>query len=451
MRRRTVLASTGGLLTSGIAGCFSPLNSQDCQHKETPEIDRSVPEGTWPQVGYDAQNTNHTPQARGPRNDATVAWERLGDRAVYPPVVDDRLYLTEAWTDGTAFALTPDEGGPRWSNSDLPTMRWAPALHENRLLVLTRPNERSIRRDENGHKLHALDTATGEQEWVREDGITASSGERPPRSPTIRGDSAFIPSERGIVACDVRTGEIEWTATLGPNILKREDGPVSLTIWPKPAVTPDRAFTFDAGASYGENRDVYAVDTQSGDRDWTATLTVGDDWRLDPHVVAGANHIFVSASKPNYTLESAGDSSWSGAERLFALDSASGEIAWDWDLPRTTLSPPAYADGTLYVGEFYPDAETGRLHALDACDGSNIWTYETDAGGVRSPTVAGDTVYFSQGTELAAVARPDGTRRWRLAVGERAGPLVVVGGTAYVRTRPGHSVESRLLAVREPE
>nr|WP_239639832.1 hypothetical protein [Haloferax gibbonsii] len=59
-------------------------------------------------------------------------------------------------------------------------------------------------------------------------------------------------------------------------------------------------------------------------------------------------------------------------------------------------------------------------------------------------------MYFSQGEELAAVARADGTRRWRLDIGERTGPPVVVGETAYIQTNPGHNYESRLLAVREP-
>jgi len=144
------------------------------------------------------------------------------------------------------------------------------------------------------------------------------------------------------------------------------------------------------------------------------------------------------------------DSPWSGAERLFALEADSGAVAWDWTLPRKRLSPPDYADGTLYVGEWYPDADTGRLHALDVSDGSITWTYESDVGAVLSPTVAGDTVYISQGKELAAVVRPDGTRRWRLNIGERTGPPVIVGDTAYIQTDPGHNSESRLLAVREP-
>jgi len=177
-----------------------------------------------------------------------IAWEQLGDRAVYPPVVDDALYLTEAWTGGTAFALASDDGAEEWSNSDLPPMRWSPALHEHRLLVITRAEGNVVR-------LHALDTTSGEQEWVREDGITASSGERPPISPTVRGDSIYIGSNQGIIACDATTGEVEWTATLGPHVVETEDGPTWRTDWAKPAVTADRAFTFDMNESYRPTRE----------------------------------------------------------------------------------------------------------------------------------------------------------------------------------------------------
>jgi outer membrane protein assembly factor BamB len=444
LTRRQLLQQTvtgGGVLA--LAGCLSaPRRGAGTTTDGAPATDDTIPAGTWPQIGYDSQHTRHIPDARGPRDDATIAWQSLGDRPVYPPVVDDALYCTEGWTDGTAFALASEDGTQQWSTSELPPMRWAPALHDDRLLVITRAEGNVVR-------LHALDTASGDQVWVQEEGITASSGEHPPISPTVHGDSVYIGSNRGIIACDATTGDLNWTATLGPHVVETENGPTWRTDWAKPAVTADRVFTFDMNDSYRATRKVYAVNRRTGDRDWTAELDVGDGWYLKAHVVVGADRVFVAALKPHV---SAGmdDSPWSGSERLFALDAASGEVAWDWTLPKKTLSPPAYADGTLYVGEWYPDADTGRLHALDVSDGSRTWTYETDVGAVLSPTVAGDTVYLSQGTELAAIALADRTRRWQLELGARIGPPVVVGETAYIQTNPGHNDDSQLLAVREP-
>lgn len=443
MRRRTALTLAGGALTTGVAGCLSaPSRGSTDTPGESPPDDPSglLPEDTWPQVGYDSQHTRHTPSARGPRDDATIAWTSLGDRPVYPPVVDDALYLTEAWTDGTVFSLSSEDGEERWTKGLAP-LRWAPALHDDRVLVITREEGNVVR-------LHALDSESGDQLWVRREGITASSSEHPPIGPTVRDGSVYLASNRGVIACDATTGAVDWTATLGPHVVKTADGPTWRTDWAKPAVTDDRVFTFDMNEDYRATREVYAVNRRTGAHEWTAELAVGDGWALKGHVVAGAGRVFVSALKPHVST-GMDDSPWAGSERLYALEAASGAVEWTWDLPKKTAGPPAYADGTLYVGEWNPDADTGRLHAVDVTDGTSTWTYETASGTVLSPTVAGDTVYVCQGEEFAAVTRADGTRRWRLKIGSRTGAPVVVGDTAYLQTNPGHNYDSQIVAIRE--
>jgi outer membrane protein assembly factor BamB len=441
MRRRTVLATAGGVLT-GIAGCVdAPGRGSQVSTGETQTSTPAdhPPAGTWPQVAFDARNTRHTPDARGPRDDATVVWRALGDRPVYPPVVDDDLFLTEAWTDGAAFALAADDGSERWSNDDLPPMRWAPALHADRLFVLTRTRENVVR-------LHALDAATGAEVWVREDGITAASGEHPPIGPTVHDGSVYVASNRGVFACEAATGEIEWDATLGPHVVEIEDGPTWRTDWARPAVTADRVLTFDTNESYRATREVYAVDRATGRREWTAELDVGEGWSLMGHVVAGPDRVFVTAIEP---FASMGDSVHPGNARLFVLEAETGAVAWDWAVSERTLTVPASADGTLYVGAWEHDADSQHLYALDATDGSRRWTYRAPEA-VRTPTVAGDTLYVGQGRELAAVDAADGTRRWRLPIGAHVAPPVVVDDTAYVQTNPGHNDDSAVVAVREP-
>lgn len=438
MRRRALLATTGGVLAGGVAGC---LTAPGGSTESTQSPAETVPDGTWPQVAYDSRNTRHTPDATGPRDGAEVAWRALGDRPVYPPVVGDDLYVTEAWTDGTAFALGTADGTEQWSNSDLPPIRWAPALGTDRVFVLSRERGNVVR-------LHALDTETGEQAWVREDGITASAGEHPPIGPTVRDGSVYIASNRGVVACDGATGDVDWTATLGDHVVDIPDGPTWRTDWAKPAVTAERVFTFDTTESYQSTREVHAVARSTGEDEWTAELAVGDGWYLVGHAVAGSERVFVAALRPNASVDQ-GDSEWSGAGRLFALDAASGSVEWDWAPSRTTLTTPAYDDGTVYVGAWNPTDAAQRLHALDATDGSTTWTYPVTES-VQTPTVARDTVYLCHGRALTALSTADGTRRWRLELGARAGPPVVVGDTAYVRTNPGHNYDSHLLAVREP-
>ncbi len=320
-------------------------------------------------------------------------------------------------------------------------MRWAQALHQDRMLVITGEEGNIVR-------LHALDIASGDQLWVREDGITAFSSEHPSISPTVRVGSIYLGSNRGVIRCNAATGEIDWTATFGPHVVEAENGPTWRSDWAKPAITADRVFTFGMNESYWATREVCAVNRRTGDHEWTAKLEFGDGWYPKAHVVAGSGRVFVSALKPHV---SAGmdDSRWSGSEQLFALEADSGEVAWGWKLPKKTLSPPAYADGPLYVREWYLDSDTGRLHAVVVTDGSITWTSKTEAGAVLSPTVAGDTVYVNQGEGFAAVATSDWTKRWRLEIESRTGAPVVVGDTAYLQTNPGHNSDSKILAIRE--
>lgn len=441
MRRRTVLAATGGVL-SGSAGCLrAPGRGAESESGSTANPDDTgASPGTWSQVAHDSRHTRHPPDAQGPRDAAEISWRALGDRAVYPPVVADDLYLTEAWGGGTALSLAAADGAERWSNGALPPMRWAPALHEDRLFVVTREAGNVVR-------LHALDTGTGDQAWVTETGITASSGQHPPAGPTLADGSVYLPSNRGVVACEAATGDVEWTATLGEHVVDTEDGPTWRTDWAKPAVTDHRVFTFDTNENYRTTRAVFAVDRATGTRTWTAELAVGDGWYLTGHAVVGADHVFVSAVKPAVSVGQ--ESVEAGAGRLFALDVATGDVAWDWTRPRETLAPPAYADGTLYVGTAETATDTYRVHALAASDGRTRWTHRADDA-VPTPTVTSDTVYLSQGSALVALATTDGTPRWRVDVGSRLGSPVVVGETAYVHTNPGHNYDSHLVAVREP-
>ena len=436
MRRRTVLKTTGALLTGSLAGCVSAP-----ERPVTAAVDVSPPAGTWPQVGYDARHTRYT-GAHGPGSDAEIAWTAL-NRPVYPPVVDDALYLTEGWTDGAALSLGTDRGTERWTNDDLPPSRWAPAIGWGKLFVLSRTGENVVR-------LHALDTETAEQVWVREEWITAGSGPSPPVGPTVHESGLYLGTGRGVVALDPETGEPKWRTVLSPDWVETDGGPAWSPTWAKPAVTDERVLSFDRNQSYRTQR-IHALDRATGEHDWTARLELGPRWHLGGHLIVGGGRAFVRAGWSEPVLQSAERSSLPTAKnRLFAVDADSGVRLWNWTAPDLLLREPAYADGTVYLGGVDRAAETGHLYALDSVDGEVEWTYRTDAGSVSGVTVAGDTVYVEQGEELAAVDRTNGSLQWRLDVGDHFGPPVVVDGTTYLQIDPGHNHDSRVLAVREP-
>lgn len=426
MHRRTVIATAGSVLTSMGVGCLTTGERN------------TVAAGTWPQVAYDSRNTRYTPDARGPRDDATVAWRALGDQQVFPPVVDDDLYLTER--GGSVFALASTDATEQWS-TELQRVDVAPALSDGRVFVISRTEENIVR-------LHAFDAETGSSEWVREEGITASPSTVFPVGPTIRDGVIYIASERGVLACNGETGTPEWTATLGEHMVETDDGPTWRTDWATPAVTTDRVFTFDRNDSHQATREVYAVDRATGDREWTAELTVEDGWYLRGYVVAGNDRVFVPAVKP-YAQGFEDNPAAVGDGRLLALERGTGDVVWSREFPDASLRPPAYADGTVYVSAWNVVEEAWSVHALAADDGSRHWRHEpSDPASV--PTVAGDTVYIGQRESVAAITTAAGEQRWELNVGAAVDSIVVVEDTAYVQTFRGSSDGNQLLAIKEP-
>lgn len=456
MRRRGVLTTASGLFAGGIAGCLTAPDRGSLEQpteSSTPDIGQGsttdqatstsnigvYTSGSWPQVPYDSRNTRHNPSERGPRHGAKVAWRSLSDRPLHSPVVDGDLYLTESWTEGAALSLSAKTGDMRWSNSDFPPMRWPPALHDGRMFVITRTRENSV-------SLHSLETATGNQMWVREEGITATSSHYLPPGPTVRDESIYLGSDRGVIACDATTGDIEWSAELGPHVIKT-DKSTWRTDWAKPAVTADRVFTFDTNRGNQGPLKVYSVNRSTGDRDWTAELDDDDGWYPIGYVVAGSDLLFVTANKPTIYVE--GDPIEVGDGWLFGLDPPSGDVVWDWKRPGRNLSAPAYAAGNVYLSETDPKTDTQRVHALSESDGEVLWTYRAENAFGGIPTLARDVMYIGHGTLLDAVDTTDGTRRWRLDVGLPAGRPAVVGNTIFLQTNPIYDNESRLLAIVE--
>lgn len=446
MDRRTYLAATGCTLGS-VAGCVGyspPTGANTPNGTETVDSDSSGSgggtDGTWPQLAHDPRNTSFAPGTSGPRGDIDVAWTALGERSLFPPVVADDLYLTENWTDGAAISLDSTGGGERWTNTALPPMCWAPAVQDDRMFVVTRTESNEVR-------LHALDVATGDERWSRGAGITASSSSRPPTGPTVTDDRVYLGSNTGVIAVDDATGDLVWEADLADHVIETEDGPTWRTDWATPCVTGERVFTFDLNDSYESTRTVYAVDRETGEPDWTAQIKLSDGWYLTGHVVAGDDSAFVMALDPH---ESTGfdDSDWSGTQRLYALDAASGELRWQWELDDKMLAPPAFAEGVLFVGTWNPDADTGELYAVDATDRSTMWTYTTDAGGVETPAVTSDVVYLEQGRELAAVARKDGSLVWRLPLDDRVSAPIVASDAVYALTGGHRDRDNHVVAVR---
>lgn len=130
-------------------------------------------------------------------------------------------------------------------------------------------------------------------------------------------------------------------------------------------------------------------------------------------------------------------------ERVLCLDTASGEIVWQYEVP-VTYGSLDYGNGprctpTVHDGRVYTVGALGHVACLDAATGKVIWTkdYRDDFGG-RLPTwgyagsavIHRDVVLLAPGgpdAGLVALDRVTGKERWR-SLTDEAGyctPLVV--------------------------
>jgi len=83
----------------------------------------------------------------------------------------------------------------------------------------------------------------------------------------------------------------------------------------------------------------------------------------------------------------------SGDSNLYAIDIATGELAWD--SPFTTgddiWATPLVHDGVVYIGSF-----DHKLYAIDAADGTAVWEspFQTDGAIAATPLFYNDTIYI---------------------------------------------------------
>ena len=120
---------------------------------------------------------------------------------------------------------------------------------------------------------------------------------------------------------------------------------------------------------------------------------------------------------------------------LYALDATTGSLLWKYTLGAVVDSSPAVVNGVVYVGS------SDGMYALDATTGALLWTFRLGAG--QTPTVANGVVYFGCGVSVCAVNAATGALLWQstytgesvfaVAVGENQ----VVFGSVDPITRQG--------------
>ncbi|SEO22228.1 Outer membrane protein assembly factor BamB, contains PQQ-like beta-propeller repeat [Halogranum amylolyticum] len=96
------------------------------------------------------------------------------------------------------------------------------------------------------------------------------------------------------------------------------------------------------------------------------------------------------------------------------VPTADPRVAWRRGLTAAgasdEASPPALADGTLYVG-----GDNGGLTAFEATTGERRWTHDR-VGTTVTPAVAGGSVYVHDAHGVVSLASDDGSVEWEMSL-----------------------------------
>ena len=207
--------------------------------------------------------------------------------------------------------------------------------------------------------VYAVDAATGRQRWMTHTGGPVAS------TPALAGDRVFAVSYDGrLYALDVHTGEVLWKF-----------------------------------ATEGERR--FEAKGLHGMQPRTQTFADMYDVYLSSPLVVDGKVVFGS-----------------GDGHVYAVDAASGKLAWKFATGDVVHASPAYADGLVVVGSW-----DGRLYALDAGTGTQRWAFQAGVDPVihnqqgfqSSAAISGGVVYVGcRDGHLYAVDLHTGTPRWNV-------------------------------------
>ena len=203
--------------------------------------------------------------------------------------------------------------------------------------------------------------------------------------PTPSGD-LIVPGDTGLVYRVSPEGEVRWRAATDPSVRG---------IHGTPAIVDDAVYV---GAYDGT---LYAFDLETGIRNWKTKL--GDAIGSSPLYHDG--HLFVAVEY------------YDPSGSLFAVDAASGEVAWVDDRPTDhPHSSPAIdeATGTLVVG-----SNDGVLYAWDYPELEFAWTFETGAA-IKGPiaTYDGSAFVGSWDDHVYRVDLETGREEWAFEAGD---------------------------------
>ena len=490
--RVVVVAVVAGLAAQ--AGCSE--SSRESEPEPVEIEDAAVPpevaahERDWPLPNADYDNTRRAPATNIDSHNVSQlheVWRRpfectalFGCVTSNPLLLGETVYVQDMASN--VFALARDSGELRWVHR-------IDALTPGPNGVAVGWGKVFANRGDTG--IVALDSSNGEELWRFEPTLVKSEGIDV--QPTVYGGSVFVSTvpaslrgiylggSRGIIqALAADSGEVRWQF----DTIDSEDawGDAETNggggAWYPPLIDASRGLTFwgtgnplpwpgtpeqPSGASRpGPNlytSSLVALGLEDGALAWfhqerEHDLFDGDFQNPPIHARTQDGESVIGSGKTGTVVSLAiedGTLQWRAKvgqhqnddlrelpeEPLEILPGALGGV----------LTPPAYADGVVYVpivdlatsfsGTEWlldPKQATGALTALDARDGSELWTVQLPAPAYGAATVANDLVLTSDyAGRVYAFARDSGEELWHYdAGGGINAPLAIAGDLVLI-------------------
>ncbi|MFL5761971.1 MAG: PQQ-binding-like beta-propeller repeat protein [Thermomicrobiales bacterium] len=363
-------------------------------------------------------------------------FQTSGDVIYTPAVVDRTVYFTAFQTngmnpavDGWVYALDAATGKERWDVKAGDQSQSAPAVADG-LVFLGSTGEA----DATDSSFTALDSATGDQVWaVSTDGIFTSNL-------TYANGVVYGTNDLGgVYAVDARSGNIAWRVDVASHPTNSAAGHSLLlapTIVDDLVIVPaDDGTIYAFGSASAQATPAASPSPEPSPSTSTIGMYRGDAARTGVSADSGPSGQPVLKWKERFHSVGFVESGVAAGGTIYlpqddrgeviAVDAATGKLIWTAKVGVIAGSPPAVANGTVYVATAGPHAEMqnndpGYLIALDAVTGAEKWRFETGGSANASPAIDGDTVFVENVDQtLFAVDAQTGQERWHAALAEK--------------------------------
>jgi len=287
-----------------------------------------------------------------------------------------------------AFGLA--DGQERW-RIELLGSYLSPAVTDDKVFVRVESGEQGY--------LVALDLVTGEPQWdyqFPKVGSQYNNVGGHVTSPAVIGDLVVVGAAETMTALDTQSGMVRWSFA--------SDEPLTAAA----AVTGDTVY-------FADYTHLYAVDVENGTERWRFKLDTAALF-FAPVV---ANNIVFTTSK----------------HAIHAVDAQSGRELWQRTFQQFDVIPAAATANQLYV------KAVNQLWALDSASGEVQWNYAT-VNFLSLPVITAEELYLvvrsDNGSYLQALRRSDGKMVWQSEKLQLSNSAPVAAGNAiYVRTVNG--------------